>query len=157
VPLHVIDSGFLVRHARDAVAFDIMAGKPGDEFRSRVRMTVRNWQGTWTVPRLLNPFRCPRYAFSIWSHKLLRWLSPVFLLAGLSAILLLARGSPLYRGMAVAALAAAAAAGLGATAASAGRRLPVASAIYSFVLVNLAFLVGLANVALGRKIVTYRS
>lgn len=157
VPLHVIESGSLVRHAKDAVAFDIMAGKPGEEFQSRVRMTVRNWQGTWTVPSLLNPFRYPRYAFSLWSHKLLRWLSPVFLLAGVTAIFLLARGSPLYRGMAVATLAAAAVAGLGATAASAGRRLPVASAIYSFVLVNLAFLVGLANVALGRKIVTYRS
>jgi hypothetical protein len=47
---------------------------------------------------LLNPFRYPRIAWQLWSHKILRWTVPFFLLTLLgSSVWLTARGgAPIY-------------------------------------------------------------
>lgn len=80
VPLDVAASGAWVVHASQALAYDQMDHSVGREIRTRVRMTARNWRGTWMRPALLNPLQYPGYAFALWSHKLLRWLSPFFLI-----------------------------------------------------------------------------
>jgi hypothetical protein len=51
----------------------------GGELRARIRMTARNWTGTLSRPAILNPLRYPGTAFALISHKILRWLTPVFL------------------------------------------------------------------------------
>ena len=78
VPLDVVTQGLRVVHVPEAIAYDAMENDPEREFRTRVRMTLRNWQGTWSRPQLLNPYKYPGYAFALWSHKLFRWLSPFF-------------------------------------------------------------------------------
>jgi len=80
LPLDIVSQGYEMVHAPDAIAYDRMEHEPEKEFRTRTRMTLRNWQGTWSYPRLLSPFHHPGYAFSLWSHKLFRWMSPVFLI-----------------------------------------------------------------------------
>ncbi len=79
VPLDIVSQGFRVVHEPLAKAWDSFEQDSRITLRRRIRMTLRNWQGTWTRSALLNPFRNPGYAFALWSHKLLRWLSPVFL------------------------------------------------------------------------------
>ena len=89
IPLDVVAAGALVRHAATAIAHDVNETRIHRELRARARMTARNWTGTWMHPRLLSPLHHPGFAFALWSHKLLRWLSPVLLaMMGGSALLL---------------------------------------------------------------------
>src|SRR5580658_3669875 len=56
-------------------------------------LPARNWTGTLSRPALLNPFLYPLTAWSLVSHKLLRWLTPFFLgVVFLSSASLAARG-----------------------------------------------------------------
>lgn len=93
LPLAVVDQDKRVIHCEKARSYDAMEDEADREFASRVRMTMRNWTGTWFFPRLLCPWKKPGYAFALWSHKLLRWLGgPILGLVGLSAPFLLLEG-----------------------------------------------------------------
>lgn len=155
VPLDVVDQGCRVVHQPTALAWDRFAEDSGTTLRSRTRMTLRNWQGTWTRPQLLNPLRHPGYAFALWSHKLLRWLSPVFLLtAVLSAVWLTVFQPGVWSAAALAPFALLLSlGGLGA----AGGRLPGAGVAFSFLIANTAFLMGLIRVARGNRVCSYRN
>ena len=79
-PIDVVTQGKRVVHCGNAVVEEFMFVQPRAEFRSRVRMTSRNWIGTWRRLR-----ECPlrKYAWLWWclvSHKFLRWLTPFFLM-----------------------------------------------------------------------------
>jgi cellulose synthase/poly-beta-1,6-N-acetylglucosamine synthase-like glycosyltransferase len=52
------------------------------EFRMRVRVALRAMRGLWYMRNVLNPLAAPWVAFCVWSHKVLRYLSFAFLLAG---------------------------------------------------------------------------
>lgn len=80
IPLNVRSQGYRVVHCDAAVAVDCFPGSAMGEIRARSRMTCRNLYGTFQFLRLLNPTLYPGPAASLWSHKLLRWLTPAFLL-----------------------------------------------------------------------------
>lgn len=160
IPLDVVRSGARVFHQPSALAFDANESRSARELSARSRMTARNWAGTWRYPGLLSPLRHPGYTLALWSHKLMRWLSPVFLLVLAASSLWLAR-HPFYGlcaggGAAVLALAA-----LGHV--SEGRRersgLPwrAAGMAQAFCVAQLGFLLGLAKVVRGQKIFAYRT
>jgi cellulose synthase/poly-beta-1,6-N-acetylglucosamine synthase-like glycosyltransferase len=66
----------------NAMAFEETAPTISGEFNRRVRIGAGNFQSLrWLLP-LLNPKR-GTVALTFFSHKLMRWLCPVFLLAGL--------------------------------------------------------------------------
>jgi len=44
------------------------------EFRRKVRTMARGLETLWFKRHLLNPFRYGRFAWMLWSHKLVRWL-----------------------------------------------------------------------------------
>ncbi|MDI6891188.1 MAG: glycosyltransferase family 2 protein, partial [Thermodesulfovibrionales bacterium] len=96
IPLDVILQGYRVVHEPEAVAYDIFPSSIDGELKTRIRMTIRNWTGTFSRRKLLNPFRYPLISFSLISHKLLRWLTPYFLLTMLILNLLLI-GYPVYQ------------------------------------------------------------
>ena len=80
VPLDVVAQGYRMVHVSDALAYDHMDNAPDREFGSRVRMTLRNWQGTWSRPKLLNRCVIGESPGALWFHKVLRGRSPFFLL-----------------------------------------------------------------------------
>src|SRR5690606_41489077 len=49
------------------------------EYRRKVRTMARGLETLWFKRHLLNPLRHGRFAWMLWSHKLIRWL--VFLVA----------------------------------------------------------------------------
>jgi len=158
VPLDVVSQSSRVIHEPRAVAWDSFDLGNGFAFRRRIRMTLRNWQGTWTRPRLLNPFLHPGYAFALWSHKLLRWLSPVFVVAafvssGVLAITATSVASVLaflpMCGLFTLAC-------VGWTSQQVGIRIPGAGAAFSFLLANLAFLVGVFRAVTGHRVRRYQ-
>ena len=154
VPLDTVLQGLKVVHAASALAIDSMESDPRGEFRARVRMTQRNWTGTWRRASLLNPMRHPGYAFALWSHKLLRWLSPIFILVW-SATSLGFLSHPFLWPLALLTFLAFALAGFGWLDHIMGTGFPIVGTLYSFCLANLGFFVGVAKALAGRKVVSY--
>src|SRR5262249_52647559 len=68
----------------------------GDELHRRARVITRGLRGAFCMPELLNPVRHPWFATLLWSHRVLRWLVPVFLLLLLAASAGLAGRAGLY-------------------------------------------------------------
>lgn len=159
VPLDVVSQGFLVVHEPLAKAFDQFEEGSGITLRRRIRQTLRNWQGTWSRPSLLNPLRHPLYALALWSHKLLRWLSPIFLLIAAFASGWLLVSDPgiasAFAALPYVGLFVMAAIGCGPEDLS--RRVPGTGVAFSFVLANTAFLIGIMRATLGRRIHSYKN
>ena len=159
VPLDIAVQNHRVLHEPAAIAFDQFDPDTGVTLRRRVRMTLRNWQGTWTRSRLLNPLRSPGYAFALWSHKLLRWLSPVFLAtATVCSLLLLVRSPSLLTGAAFLPFALLfVLASCGWLTTRRGLRIPAAGTAYGFLLANTAFLIGITRAIAGQRVHSYRN
>jgi cellulose synthase/poly-beta-1,6-N-acetylglucosamine synthase-like glycosyltransferase len=159
IPLDVAAQGFKVLHEPTAIAWTPLEDDEAMTMRRRVRMTLRNWQGTWTRRELLNPFRSPGYALALWSHKMLRWMSPVFLAtATVSSALLLAAQPSLMTLTAFLPFATLfALAAFGWSSLHRRFRIPGAGTAYSFVLVNAAFLIGAWRAVTGHQIRAYRN
>lgn len=70
---------------------------PAKEYQRKVRTAVRGMTGLARLAGVLNPFRYGWFAFQVWSHKLMRWLVPWFLLGLLASSFALANTGPFYR------------------------------------------------------------
>jgi poly-beta-1,6-N-acetyl-D-glucosamine synthase len=95
MPMLILKQGGKVVYAPEAIATENSAPSTGDEFRRRVRIGAGAFQSLSVLLPLLNPLRgFPAFAF--FSHKLLRWLTPLLLLAALLLNIALAglSGSP---------------------------------------------------------------
>lgn len=62
---------------------------PRHEFERKVRTVIRGLTTLFAHSHLLNPFRYGSFAFILASHKVMRWLAPVFLMGVLLAPLAL--------------------------------------------------------------------
>lgn len=158
IPLDVVSQSRKVVYAADAVAYEPADKEFDDVIGTRTRMTVRNWQATWSRSALLNPFVHPGYAFALWSHKVLRWLSPVWLI-GLSVCTFALPFSSSWRLLALPAaglLAFYLLALVGAVADTRSRRVPACAPIYAFMLANIGFLGGLMKAVRGHTVSLYR-
>jgi len=158
IPLDVVAQGYRVVHEPSAIAWHKFGEDSSIALPRRIRMTLRNWQGTWTRSQLLNPFRHPGYAFALWSHKLLRWMSPLFLVAATAcaAAMLVLEPSVLTAVIFAPFALLFSLAALGWTLAGRKLRIPGSGTAYSFVLANTAFLIGLWRAISGQRIQSYR-
>lgn len=89
-PLQIVAAGWRAVYEPAAVSYEHAAGDTRREYRRRVRIVSRSWRALFQVRRVLNPFHVGFFAISVVSHKVLRWLSGLFvlvlLLAGLAVI-----------------------------------------------------------------------
>jgi len=90
-PLHVIRRGYRVAFEDRALAYEETTQSTSEEFSMRVRVVTRGIRGLLSVPTLLVPWRFAWVSFQLWSHKILRWLVPFFLLALLGSNLFLSQ------------------------------------------------------------------
>ena len=141
-----------------ALAFEpVESYSLGEELYRRARVITRGLRGAFTMPDLLNPFRHPWFATLLWSHRVLRWLVPVFLLLLLAASIPLASRGLLFQLVLAGQLAVY---GAGAVAYALERwrvRLPGAFIPLYFCVVNLAPLLALAWIARGEKKVAWET
>ncbi len=96
MPVRVWRNGYRVLYEPGAIATESAGGSFQAEFRRRTRIVSRSLRGLWTERAVLNPWTNGYFAMQVWSHKVLRWMVPVFLAVMLAASLALA-GAPLYR------------------------------------------------------------
>lgn len=78
-PLEIIAKGYRGIFDREAICLEETAGDFNKEARRKERIVNRSFRGLMKVKRVMNPFRTGFFAVEIISHKLLRWLIPVFL------------------------------------------------------------------------------
>ena len=109
----VIDRGYRLVFAEDAIAYEPPAASSRDEYRRKVRIMSRGFRGVLARRALLDPRRTGFYAAQLAWHKLLRRLMAVPLLVLAVTSLSLIRAGRWYALAAVAQLAAYGAAALG--------------------------------------------
>jgi cellulose synthase/poly-beta-1,6-N-acetylglucosamine synthase-like glycosyltransferase len=79
IPMNAVMNGKRVIFDPTARAYDVPSNDPEKERRRKIRTTAGNWQLLSTVPDLMNPQK-NRIWLQFISHKVLRLLSPIFLL-----------------------------------------------------------------------------
>lgn len=156
LPLRVVAAGMRVifderAHSQEAANTEVAA-----EFRMRVRVALRALHGLVHVRAALNVFRRPLPAFCILSHKILRYLSFVFLALALALNAALATHSPVFAALLVcqAVFYALALAGLSRRLPN-GLRLLTALPTY-FVMSNVAFGIAALRFARGETMATWK-
>ena len=94
-PLQLLEKGYRTVYVFDALAY-IERRPPSleDEFARRSRIVLHGLRGLIYMRQLMNPLRYGFIALALISSRLLRWLSPVMLLAlFISNLFLLRRGT----------------------------------------------------------------
>lgn len=94
-PLSIVRNGERVIYAPSAVAWEETETSTTDELQRRVRIVTRSWNSIVRFRDLLDPCRNTQIAYQLWSHKMLRWLSPVLLLGFFVATVSLVSVMPL--------------------------------------------------------------
>ena len=156
IPLQIVAKGYRAVFEPRAVGIEPTAGNFQKEFRRKQRIVNRSWRGVMRTSAVLNPFRVGIFAWQVWSHKMMRWLVPVFFLTGISGCVIARNGADIYDAALLLIAATAAAALLGSRVTS--TRGPLAyfshAACY-FYLVNAAAMLGIVRALTGRVDITW--
>ncbi len=149
LPMELRYSGRKVIYDPEATATEQPAPTFSAEFRRRIRLGAADYQILAKNPHFFNPLKgMPSFAY--FSHKVLRWLSPLLLLAAfLFSIALIS--SPLYAGMLVAQCVFYGSAGLGYWLKRRNKSTRILSPPLYFSAMNLALLLGLIRYLSGRQ------
>ncbi|UZD66502.1 glycosyltransferase family 2 protein [Marinobacter sp. AN1] len=97
-PLQIIARGYRGVFEPEAKCFEETAGNFDREVARKERIVNRSIRGLMRVKEVMNPRESGIFAWEVISHKLLRWLIPVFLMLGIGgSALLAAQGVNLFR------------------------------------------------------------
>ena len=80
----VLQKGFKSINEPNAIVFEDVSNDLSDEFRRKIRISSGNFQNLFHYKHLL--FHFSWIAFSFFSHKVLRWLTPFFILSIISIL-----------------------------------------------------------------------
>lgn len=75
LPLNVVEQGRRVVYEPGAMVYEAALSNATEEFRMRVRVSLRALWALYDKRNLLNPFRYPLFAWQLLSHKVLRYLA----------------------------------------------------------------------------------
>jgi cellulose synthase/poly-beta-1,6-N-acetylglucosamine synthase-like glycosyltransferase len=88
-PLTVREQGYRVVYEPRALLYEDALAEVDDEFRMRVRVSLRAYHALKDKAALLNPFTFGLFAWQLWSHKVLRYLAFLFMAGALVSNLIL--------------------------------------------------------------------
>jgi cellulose synthase/poly-beta-1,6-N-acetylglucosamine synthase-like glycosyltransferase len=80
LPLRVVEQGRRVAYEPQAILKEQALNQAEDEYRMRVRVSLRALWALWDMRHLLTFSPSALFAFQLWSHKVLRYLCFVFLI-----------------------------------------------------------------------------
>jgi len=89
LPLKVVEQGYRVVYEPEAVLREPSLNDAEDEYKMRVRVSLRSLWALSAMRRLLGPGISPVFAWQLWSHKVLRYLCFIFLVSALLSNLML--------------------------------------------------------------------
>jgi cellulose synthase/poly-beta-1,6-N-acetylglucosamine synthase-like glycosyltransferase len=150
LPLHVVLSGKRnVLDSRAVALTRLTQNRVGSMFKLKVRIVSKDLRALLSNGRILNPLHYGGLAVSLWSHKLLRWFVPYFLLALFTSNIFLCH-VPFYRVVFLSQIMFYGTALVGLALRNTRIAFPI-SIPMSFCVVNFASLIGAAKCLVGRK------
>jgi hypothetical protein len=150
LPLRVAQAGYRnVLETRVSAGTQLTQNRPDSMLRMKMRIISKDLYGLLRNSACLNPFQVGRVAIGLWSHKLLRWAVPYFLLGLLVSNSFLATQS-FYEGFLVAQVGFYLAAAAGLLIRGLESRFPL-SVTSSFCVVNFASLLGTLHCLMSGK------
>jgi cellulose synthase/poly-beta-1,6-N-acetylglucosamine synthase-like glycosyltransferase len=147
----MVEQGLRAVYEPAAVCTEETNRQAAKEFRMRVRVIAQTYTDLWRHRALLNPFRGGFYSIELLSHKVMRYLVPVFLTMTLASSLALAGRAPFYTLAAIAQVAFYAAALLGWLLGRVGLRSRLLALPAYFVLSNAAAVVAFYKFLRGER------
>jgi hypothetical protein len=93
----MVQQGLRTVFEPDAVCTEETNRRVSNELSMRVRVITQTFNDLWQHRAMLNPFRSGFYAVQLFSHKVMRYLVPLFLLVMFATSAALATTSLLYR------------------------------------------------------------
>lgn len=141
--------------APDVLGYYKDLADPQKEYQRKVRTVLRGMTAVVRHADVLNLFRFGLFAWQVWSHKIMRWLVPWFLLLLFLTNLALLGTRPIYTVMLVGQLAFYGAAWLAHVSESAKNN-GVVRIIYFFVQVNVAVADALRRLLTGKRMTTWQ-
>lgn len=97
IPLTIVAQGYRVVIERDAFCFEETAKDPKGEFNRQVRITNRTIRAIFTNAFFFNIRQYGLFAFELFSHKIMKFLVPLFLLTALGSNFLLMKRHSIYK------------------------------------------------------------
>lgn len=79
LPLLIVRKGYRTIFEKDAICFVKTVEQEESEFKRKIRTVRAGLFGIFYNRTLLNPVKYPKLSFFIFSKKILRWLTPLFL------------------------------------------------------------------------------
>jgi hypothetical protein len=135
----MVEQGLRTVFEPDAVCTEETNRGAGKEMRMRVRVITQTFTDLWRHRAMMNPWRSGFYAVQLFSHKVLRYFIPVFLVALFCSSAMLAPRSSFYAATLIAQLVFyAVAAGGWVFERASGRRMRFLALPQYFVLANVA-------------------
>jgi cellulose synthase/poly-beta-1,6-N-acetylglucosamine synthase-like glycosyltransferase len=96
--MKVLESGYQAVNNPGARVYEDVSNDLSIEFKRKIRIATGNFQNLKRFRKLLSPAK-PAVSFCFLSHKVIRWLGPVFLLLALLTLIFLAFFSLYYLGL----------------------------------------------------------
>ena len=156
LPLRVVEQGYRVAYEPSAVLRESALSSSGQEYRMRVRVTLRALWALYDLRHLFNPFRDARFSWQLTSHKLLRYLAFIPQIAAFLSNGLLAITHAGYRGLFIAQVLFYMMAGIGYLISNRNVSFAAATVPYYFSLLNLACLHAFGKFIRGQKQVLWQ-
>lgn len=80
IPMTILEKGYRVIYEKKALAFEESSKTISDERKRKIRLGAGAYQALFMTLPMLNIFKgLPSFAY--WSHKVIRWLVPFFMIA----------------------------------------------------------------------------
>lgn len=87
--MQVLEKNGKVVFREKAICFEDIPDKAIEEFKRKIRISIGNFQNMVRFKHLLLPV-WSKVSFAFWSHKVLRWLTPFFLIFTFASSIILA-------------------------------------------------------------------
>ncbi|MDH5231211.1 MAG: glycosyltransferase family 2 protein [Gammaproteobacteria bacterium] len=78
--LNSVECGFVAVSDANVLGFYPNLKDEKKEYARKIRTVIRGMAAIASKPKVLNPFQMGIFSFQVWSHKIMRWLVPWFLL-----------------------------------------------------------------------------
>jgi cellulose synthase/poly-beta-1,6-N-acetylglucosamine synthase-like glycosyltransferase len=97
IPLQVIRQGFKGVFEENAFCTEKTAGNAGGEFKRQIRITNRTLRALMNNIALFNPLAYGIFSFELFSHKVVKFLSPFFAIILICSNIVLINSGIMYR------------------------------------------------------------
>lgn len=95
ITMHTLNRGYKVLMAEDTEVFEDVSVQSSEEYKRKVRISIGNFQNLKTYAGMILTRFFP-VGFVFFSHKVLRWITPMLLILMLMSVMFLAPTHPVF-------------------------------------------------------------